>query len=162
MVSAVLPVLTQWESLIPKSGKATVHKGNRSLHQGHWVFPWMLGVAWFAYCVPFPTLPLSQCCNPPSELQGPGAQPFSECTTGWLSPRQLIWAKWVWPDMAGSEGGVWPPQNQPVPICGQEVSWGQFRLPLFGGVEEEQVDQGADGWGWGQEELRELPVSPPR
>lgn len=93
MVSAVLPAMTWWESVIPRSGRAVVQKGNRSLSRP-------LGAPMDAGCgmvclphVPFLPSPSGQPCTPPSEPRGPGAQPLGECTTGWLSPRQLIWAK---------------------------------------------------------------------
>lgn len=58
---------------------------------GHFLL--MLGVVWFAHHAPSLPSPLGQPCTPPSEPRGPGAQPVGECTTDWLSLRQLIWAK---------------------------------------------------------------------
>jgi hypothetical protein len=68
-------------------------EGEGSLAKPLGVPLWMLGVMRFVRHAPSLPSPLGQPCTPPSEPRGPGAQPFGECTTGWLSPRQLVWAK---------------------------------------------------------------------
>lgn len=81
MVSAVFLALTWWESV--------VQKGSQSLSRS-WVPTWMLGVLWLSRQVLFVPSPSGQPCTPPSQPQGPGAQPLYECSTGWLSLRQLM------------------------------------------------------------------------
>lgn len=88
MVSAVLPALTWWESVIPKSGRATVQKGNRSPLRALGVSPWMLGVVWCPPCS-ISAAPLGQRCTPPKRTSRPWS-PASQQVHHWLAQSQTI------------------------------------------------------------------------
>lgn len=105
---------------------------------GHFLL--MLGVVWFAHQAPSLPSPLGQPCTPPSEPRGPGAQSIRECTTDWLSLRQLIWTK----QAAGfglprlnARGGEWGvlAWGQPVPICALVISCGVLEIFVGAGKE---------------------------
>lgn len=98
----------------------------------------MLGVVRLAHHAPSLPSPLGQPCTPPSEPRGSGAQPIGECTTGWLSLRQLIWAKQAAGFgliMVGHKGRGVLAWGQPVPICGLEMPCGVLGIFVGAGKE---------------------------
>lgn len=86
MVSAVFLPLSWWEPVIP-----TIESCGS---EGEQVPVQVLSAPTDAGCdVLYLTSSISATpCTPPSEPQGPGAQPLVVCATGWLSPKPLIWA----------------------------------------------------------------------